>query len=86
MVEIKSEATEEELRGLYAWRILQVKINKDTSEKLGILAGELGEGAKNMGEGHANRARLMILEMMQVACNEFCTKMRTRIEKGGKSE
>lgn len=61
-------------------RILQAEVNRSIAEKLGSFNRDFGEVTKGMTEADAKAARLMILEMIRDAFDEFYIKMKARIE------
>ena len=62
-------------------RMMQSAVTKSVSEQLGSLAREMGEFTKDMSPEDSSRAKLMLIEMMEHATQDFFNKMRTRINK-----
>ena len=67
-------------------KLLQAGIEKRVHENLGSLGRELGEFTKGMNEADAKAAKIMLLTMVQGACETFCNKMRVRIDKNFAAE
>ena len=65
-------------------RLLQSLINRQVSERLGSIGREIGDFTKGMSEQDAKSTKLMILELVKTACDEFYTKMKSRVESGKK--
>jgi hypothetical protein len=61
-------------------------VRRSVSEKLGSVARELGELTKEMSPEDSGRAKLMLLEMMKKATEQFFNKMGERIDKKDLSE
>lgn len=61
-------------------KLLQMAIDRSVSEKLNGLTREFGDFTKNMSEADKKAAAIMILGMVEIACGEFFTKMKARIE------
>jgi len=60
--------------------ILQQAINKQVADKMGSLAREMNEFTNGMSPDDSHKARLLLLECMQVSFGLFYEKMRKRIE------
>lgn len=61
-------------------RLLQAEVSKNVSEKLGTMLLGMGESTRGMTEADARTAKLMFLEFIRIAADEFLEKMKTRIE------
>ena len=73
-------SSEEVLREL-----LQAAINKDVHEKLGGMGRGLNEYNKTMSREKAKAAKLLVFQMLQKATEDFCEKMKGRIERDEES-
>lgn len=60
--------------------LLQSAIKKQVANNLGQMNREMNDFVKEMSFDDAREARLMILEMVHTACEEYCAEMKARLE------
>lgn len=59
--------------------MLAAIISQQVSQKLGTMAREVGDLTREMSEVETLKARVMVLDLMEQASQEFFTKMRDRL-------
>jgi len=62
-------------------KLLLAAMEKSVSERLGGIFRDLGEHTKGMSEADAKEAKLMLIDMVEVAATNFCRKMKLRVER-----
>lgn len=62
-------------------RLLQMAVHKKVSDELGKLFQQLAEFTSEMNKDDARKAKILILSMVGVGCNNFIARMADRINK-----
>ena len=62
-------------------QLLQMSVDRMVSEALGGLVNKFADFTKNMEPAQRKEAGTLILGMVEVACGDFITKMKARIDK-----